>query len=262
MRTLAIYGAYFAQFLKARMAYRADFFAEVFATGLGSAASLAFVFVLFVPIDAIAGWSRDEILFVYGMSMIPYGLFATVSWNLFDFGDRFVIEGHFDRVLLRPVNSFAQVVFEAFRIQTLTESAIGVVVVATAARRLDLDLGILDFAWMGVAVLSGCAIFVAVFGTIASLSFHFEDRVGIAPPVFNLINAGRYPVDLFPQAVRFVLRWIIPFAFVAFYPSALPLHKDELRSFCMATPLVALVFLGVLAFAWKRGVRSYQSTGS
>ena len=88
MRTLAIYGAYFAQFLKARMAYRADFFAEIFATALGSAASLAFVFVLFVPIDAIGGWSRDEILFVYGMSMIPYGLFATISWNLFDFGDR------------------------------------------------------------------------------------------------------------------------------------------------------------------------------
>ena len=261
-RDASVFAAYFAQFLKARMAYRADFFADLFATGLGTAASLLFVFVLFVPIDSLAGWQRDEILFIYGLSLIPYGLFSAVSWNLYDFGDHYIIEGNFDRVLLRPLNSFFQVLFESFRIHTLADCLIGAVVIATAARSLDLPFGLFDWIWLFVAAVSGATLFIAVFGTIASLSFHFEDRIGIAPPVFNLINAGRYPVEIFQPLVRFLLRWIIPFSFVAFYPSTGILGRDEFQTLCLLSPLVALVSLGVLAFAWTLGVRQYKSTGS
>lgn len=261
-RDLAIYGAYFAQFLKARLAYRADFFAEVIATAARTAASLAFVLVLFVPIRSLHGWERNEILFIYGFSMIPYGMFATVSWNLYQFGDHYVIEGNFDRVLLRPVNSFLQVAFESFRVHTLAESVIGVLVVAGAATALGLSWGPLDLVWVVVAGISGAVIFLAVFGIIASLAFHFEDRIGVAPPVFNLIQAARYPVDLFPAAVRFLLRWIVPFAFVAFYPSTRLLGREEFRTLCLLAPLVAAVFVLLLALAWRLGVRRYGSTGS
>ncbi|MFG0319285.1 MAG: ABC transporter permease [Planctomycetota bacterium JB042] len=262
VRDLSIFGAYFAQFLKARMAYRADFFADVAATALRTFTSLLFVFVLFVPIDSLAGWERDEIVFIYGLSMVPYGMFATVSWNLYDFGDKYVIEGHFDRVLLRPLNSFLQVVFESFRVQTLAESAIGLVVVLAAAASLDLTWTWVDAAWLLVACVSGAVLFVSVFGIIASLSFHFEDRIGIAPPVFNLINAGRYPVEIFHPVLRFLLRWVVPFSFVAFYPSTSLLGRDEFRRLCFLSPVVALVFVLLLAVAWTLGVRRYASTGS
>lgn len=262
MRDLTIFGSYFAQFLKARMAYRADFFADIAATALRTATSLLFVFVLFVPIDSLAGWKRDEILFVYGLSMVPYGMFATVSWNLYEFGDKYVIQGNFDRVLLRPLNSFLQVVFESFRVQTLTESVIGLVVVFTAAATLDLSWSALDLVWLLIACVSGAVLFVAVFGIVASLSFHFEDRIGIAPPIFNLINAGRYPVEIFNPVLRFMLRWVVPFSFVAFYPSTRLLGHDEFRTLCLLSPVIALVFVGLLFVAWTLGVRRYSSTGS
>lgn len=261
-RDLSIYGAYFARFLKARMAYRADFFADVFATALGTAASLLFVFILFVPIDRIASWQRDEILFIYGLALIPYGLFSTVSWNLYDFGDQYIIQGNFDRVLLRPLNSFLQVAFESFRVHSLTDSVIGMFVVIAAARSLGLSFSAVDVLWLITAVLSGAVILIAVFGSIASLSFHFEDRIGIAPPVFNLITAGRYPVEIFGPVVRFLLRFVIPFSFVAFYPSTLLLDRDEFRSLCLATPVVAAVSVAILAALWRIGVSRYASTGS
>ncbi len=261
-RDLSIFGAYFAQFLKARMAYRADFFAEVAATAARSATSLVFVLALFVPIDALHGWTRDEILFIYGFSMIPYGIFAMVSWNLYDFGDHYVIEGHFDRVLLRPINSFVQVVFESFRVQALAESVIGIVVVITVSSSLGLEYGPVDLFWLVVAALCGAVIFLSVFGIVASLSFRFEDRIGIAPPIFNLINAGRYPTEIFHPIVRFLLRWVVPFSFVAFYPSTRLLGHPEFRVLCNLTPVVALAFLGALAFCWRSGARRYTSTGS
>jgi len=261
-RDLSIYGSYFARFLKARMAYRADFFADVFATALGTTASLLFVFILFVPIDSIAGWNRDEILFIYGLSLIPYGLYSTISWNLYEFGDRYVIEGNFDRVLLRPLNSFLQVAFESFRIQSLTDAIIGTIIVVTASRSLELSIGPLDWLWFAVAVLSGTTILIAVFGSIASLSFHFEDRIGIAPPVFNLITAGRYPIEIFGSVIRFLLRFVVPFSFVAFYPATHLLGHPEFRRLCFMTPVVAAISLGVLTVLWQMGVRRYSSTGS
>lgn len=262
LRDFGLFLSYFARFLKARMEYRADFFAEIAASAVRAALSLLFVFAVFLPVDAIGGWRRDEVLFVYGFAMMPYALFATISWNLYEFGDRYIIEGQFDRVLLRPVNTFLQVAFESFRIQALSEFAIGFVVARTAAVRLGLEFGVLDLAWAAAAVLSGAVIFTSVFGTVAALGFFFEDRIGIAPPLFNLIQAGRWPIDLFGPAIRFLLRWVVPFAFVAFYPSTRLLGREEFRDLCMLSPLVSAASLAVLASVWTAGVRRYASTGS
>src|SRR5690606_7028265 len=113
-----------------------------------------------------------------------------------------------------------------------------------------------------IASVSGAVLFVCVFGIVASLSFFFEDRIGIAPPIFNLINAGRYPVEIFHPMLRFLLRWIVPFSFVAFYPSTRLLGHDEFRRLCFLSPVVAAAFVILLAVSWTLGVRRYAGTGS
>ena len=124
--------------------------------------------------------------------MVSYGLFGCVSWNIYEFGDRYIIQGRFDRVLLRPASTYLQVVFESFRIPALSESLIGGGIVAWSLHRLDVALSAVDLLFGAGTILSGAVIFTAVFSSIASLSFHFEDRVGVAPPVFNMIAFGRY----------------------------------------------------------------------
>ena len=64
-------------------------------------------------------------VFLYGFSLIPLGIFNVFSWNLYLFSDRYLIEGRFDRVLVRPVNSVFQVLFEAFRLESLQETVTG-----------------------------------------------------------------------------------------------------------------------------------------
>jgi ABC-2 type transport system permease protein len=260
--TLQLYGALFAQMLKVRLAYKGDFLADLAATGLGGVASLIFVLLLFHRVESLGGFSRHEVLLIYGFSMVSYGLFGTISWNLYEFGDRYVIQGRFDRVLLRPASSYLQVLFDSFRIPALSESVIGAGVIAFAARRLGLRPDALDLALGLLSVLSGAVIFTAVFSLIAALSFRFEDRIGIAPPVFNLIAFSRYPQDLFPAALRFLLRWVIPFGFVAFYPALGILGRAPHRGLTVAAPLVALAFTALAGLVWRAGVRRYASTGS
>lgn len=262
MRTLRIYGALFAQMLKVRLAYRGDFVADLFATALGGLSSLFMVLLFFVPVGNLSGWRRDEVLFIVGLSMMSYGIFATVSWNLFEFGDRYIIEGRFDRVLLRPISSWAQILFDQFRIPVLSETVIGAWVVGHSASNLGLALSPSEWGFVAITVLSGTAIYVFVFSMLASVAFHFEDRIGVAPPVFNLIPFGRWPQEVFPLAIRLLLRWVIPFGFVAFYPSEALLGRLPFGKLALLSPLVALAFGGLNAFFWRLGVRRYESTGS
>ena len=123
-RLLALY---FAQYAKARLDYRADFATAVLASFLGTAASFSVVLLLFSRFPHLAGWSFPEIVFLYGFSLLPYGLFSVLSLNLYEFADRYLVEGRFDRILLRPVSPLFQIVFESFRLESLQEVVTGTV---------------------------------------------------------------------------------------------------------------------------------------
>ncbi len=262
MRAVRIYSALFVQMLKVRLAYRGDFLADLFATALGGLSSLFFVLLFFVPVGDLAGWRKDEVLLIVGLSMMSYGLFATVSWNLFEFGDRYIIEGRFDRVLLRPISTWAQILCDQFRIPVLSETVIGLGVVLTAVRRLGLVWSIAEWGFVGLTVVCGALIYVFVFTTLATVSFHFEDRVGVAPPVFNFIPFGRWPQEIFPWPVRGLLRWVIPFGFVAYYPATALLERSSFAGLAIAAPIVTAGFGLLAALCWRFGVRKYESTGS
>ncbi len=251
---------YFAQYAKARLAYRADFLTAIFASFAGTAASLSVVLILFSRIPSLAGWSYPEIVFLYGFSLLPFGLFNILSPNLYEFADRYLVEGRFDRVLLRPVSPVFQVLFESFRLESLQEVVTGAVCLAWAARRLHPDP--LGLALLPLWAVFGALIYLSVFGLLTASGFWIEDRIGLAPPVFNLIPFGRYPLTIYDLKVKVLLSTVIPFAFASFYPTARALKRGAFVPFFWATPLVAALFVALALAVFQAGIRRYGSTGS
>jgi len=201
-------------------------------------------------------------MFLYGFSLVPLGFFNVVSWNLYEFGELYIIEGRFDRVLLRPVYTLFQVIFEKFRLESLQEVVTGCLVLGVCLRRMHLVLGTLDYFWLVVMVVCGAAIYLAVFLILTSVSFWFEDRVGIVPPVFNMLNFGRYPLTIYNVFIQFMLSWIIPFAFASFYPTTHFLGRNTFAGYFHLVPVVAMGFSGLAVLVWNRGVANYSSTGT
>lgn len=261
-RHLHLLGQYFLQYAKVRLAYKADFFVSVVTSLAATLLGLALVFILFQRAPEIAGWKFEEILFLYGFGLIPLALFNTVSINLYFFGQVYIIEGKFDRVLLRPVHSLFQVMSEQFRLEALTDAVVGIIVMIYAGTRLGLDF---DFGLLALGVFAaicGFAVYLAIFLALTCVSFWVEDRVGIIPPVYNMITFGRYPLDIYHPMIRFLLSWIVPFGFAAFYPSTSLLGRADYAGYIWLTPLVAAVFLAAAVLLWNRGVNNYSSTGS
>jgi ABC-2 type transport system permease protein len=261
-RHLALLSSYFSQYAKVRVSYRGDFFISLATSIAATIFSLGFVVILFERAPRLKGWRFEEVLFLYGFSLIPYGMFNVLSLNLYDFGNNYIMEGKFDRVLLRPISSLFQVLFEVFRIESLQEIITGSVVVWYAASRLHIHWSALDFIMMATWAVSGGVIYVSVFLFLSTFSFWFEDRIGIHPPFWNLIAFGRYPLSIYSGFIQFTLSWIIPFGFASFYPSAWMLGRTDFARYTPLAPLVAAVCLTLAILSWNFGSRRYTSTGS
>jgi ABC-2 type transport system permease protein len=259
---IVLFWQYFGQYAKTRLAYKTDFFVACFSSILATVAGYGFVLVLFTRIPNLKGWSFEEVLFVYGFSLIPMGLFNIVSLNLYEFGDIYIVDGKFDRVLLRPVHSLFQILFETFRLESLQEVVTGLLAVGYCSIKLDIPWNVENMLLFPVLILCGAVIYVFVFVMISSVNFWFEDRIGIAPPIYNMIAFGRYPITIYNVFIQFILSWIIPFAFASFYPTVRFLGRKEFMNHFYLIPIVtgAVVVLGLLV--WQRGVREYKSTGS
>ena len=100
-----------------------------------------------------------------------------------------------------------------------------------------------------------------VFLLLTAVSFWFEDRLGVGPPVYNMIRFARFPVTIYHPMVRALLSWVVPFAFAAFYPATLFLRSTEFRVFAALTPLMGAACLAAALWVFERGSRRYASTG-
>jgi len=259
---LSIFAAYFAQFVKMRLAYRVDFMIDTVANLFALVVQLTVLTVLFSKIEALHGWSYEQVLFIYGFSLLPLGLFNLCSANLYRFAERYIVEGNFDRVLLRPVNALAQVLFESFNVSGLNELIIGSGVMIYAGKRLGLAFGPLDAVALLVLAPTAALVYTGVFLMLTSVSFWHEDRMGLAPPVYNVIRFSRYPITIFSPLIRLFLTFVLPFAWVAFYPATWFVGDDRFRRLAFFTPLVGIVVFSLAYTVWKRAVRRYASTGS
>lgn len=265
MRIARLAALLFITVLKRRLAYRGDLILQGLDELARCLVNLALLEVYLSQTTNLGGWNHSELLFVLGFSMIPISLFHCMCGNLYQLSSSYIIQGNLDRVLLRPYPSFLQICFDRIAIEDLSGAVFGIVLVAVSAARIpDFSFGIGHLLMLGVLLASAFAVVVSVFMTFAASGFWFEDRVGMVPPVYNLMEFGRWPTRIYHPALRWLISAVIPFAFVAFYPASFFVRGpgDMATWLPWLTPAVAIVSLAVATSVWRMGIRRYNSTGS
>lgn len=258
---IKIFFQYVAQYMKTRLEYRGDMFVEIFSDLLFQGVNLIFILVVFGHTDLLAGWTRAEIIFIYGFFLVPYALFSAF-FNIWDFNERYIVKGEFDRILTRPIHSLFQIILERIELEALFGALTGAFVMAYAMNDLNLQFHWYDPLLFLIFVFGGMLVYAGIFVLIACISFWADARTSIMPMMYNISNYGRYPVDIYNKVIRFILTWVIPFAFVGVYPSAYFLGKSEWYSYAFLTPLIGIVFFGISILVWNAGVKRYCGAGN
>ena len=252
---------YVGQYMKTRLQYRADMVVEVFSDLLFQAVNLVFILVVFGHTQLLSGWNRDEIIFIYGFFLVPFAVFGAF-FNIWDFNERYIVRGEMDRILTRPIHSLFQVVLERMELESLFGGITGILIMAYASIQLGLEFSWYDLVLFIVFVIGGALVYAGIFVAIATIGFWSDARTSIMPMMYNIGNYGRYPVDIYNATIRFILTWILPFAFVGVYPAAYFLGKEEWYMYSFLTPVMGLVCFVVSVILWNSGVKRYRGAGN
>ncbi|MGC5325808.1 ABC transporter permease [Brevibacillus sp. SYSU BS000544] len=260
-QTYVLFSQYLSQYFKGRLTYRMDFVGELISNLVFEVINLIFILVVFQHVSTLKDWTRDEIIFIYGFFLIPYALF-TMFFGFWDFNERYIIRGEMDRVLTRPVHNLVQICLESIAPDRIFGVITGMIIMGYAAVQLDLEFVWYDVLVFIVLVISAVFIYAGVYTAIAAVSFFSDSRTGIAPMIWNIQNYGRYPINVYNNVIQFILKWILPFAFVGFYPSAYFLRKETWYTYTMLTPVMGIIFFSLGIMIWNWGVKKYRGAGS
>ncbi|GIP34605.1 ABC transporter permease [Paenibacillus sp. J2TS4] len=258
---VSLFWDYLKNYMKTRLTYRADFWIEVLSDLLFQGMNLFFILAVFLHTDLLGGWTQAEILFIYGFFMVPYGIFSCF-FNLWNFTERYIVKGEMDRILTRPAYHLSQLVLENMDPASLIGSLAGMVIMGYAWTQLDLSLAWYDPLIFILLLIGAILIYLGVYASLTAVSFFIDAPTGILPLMWNIQNYGRYPVNVYNRIIKALLTWIIPFAFVGFYPAAYFLDRDNWAITALLTPLVGLIFAGIGLSIWNYGVSKYRGAGS
>jgi ABC-2 type transport system permease protein len=251
---------------RSNMQYRLSFWLLTIASALFLLQDLIAIVVFFEHVPQFAGWSLPEVAFLYGLSALAFRtaeLFATG----FDELPRHIRQGTFDRVLVRPMGAFFQTLAAGLALRRFGGISQSLAITVIAAATLDIAWTPDKAAVLAAATVSGIAIYFAIF--VAGAAYCFWTIQGTE--LINTFTNGAqfsssYPLDAYGDWLRRVLTFVLPVAFVNYYPTLYLLERppplglpDWVR---LLSPLVALLFAAVAWRLWSVGVSRYLSTGS
>jgi len=252
--------------IRAQMQYRASFLAELLGNFLITSLDFVTLAILLTQFQAIGGWTLPEVALLYGTSTVSFSLAEILGGILDDF-DRWIIRGEFDRLLIRPLGMMFQVMTGAFALRRLGRLTQGVAALILALWWLHPNWQIERWAFLGVTLISGFLFFMAIFIAGATTSFWTPQTAELA----NIFTYGgnfmtSYPMHIYEEWIRNIFTFLLPMAFINYYPALYLLGKPDPFGLpgwvpFLSPPIAGGVFLASLA-VWRVGVRHYQSTGS
>lgn len=249
------------QRLKTRLAYRGDVLAGLLSGALLAVVGPLFLTTLFQHVSTLGRWSAPEVLFVWGYADTVSGCFYVLFQGLYVLNRRYLLGAELDRLLVRPVDPYLQLLLDNLAVDELPTVVLGVVVMAAAvAWGLPLpEPGRL--ALLPLWVIASLLTLGGVVTAVASLAFHLQHRGTAVGLVMQLTTFVRYPLDLFGEPMRWLLTVGLPFGFAGFYGACLFLPHPEYTLWGWLTPIAAVLATAAGRLAWTVGLRRYDSGG-
>ncbi len=263
---LAVYGRLVGAKTRADYQYRTSFFLFLLSQALVACLDMVVLFVIFGQVQTLEGWTRPQVLLLYALSGVGFGL-GDLFVSQVELVARHIRAGTFDQFLLRPIGALWQISaleFAPRRIGRLIQPAIVLVLVLPA---LDVEWTPLKVLLVPVTVVCGAVVFGAIWVSTSSLAFVVVNTQEIA----NSFTYGgsfitQYPIDVLAPWLRRFFTFVIPLAFVCYFAAAYivgqPLPDGVPGWFSFAAPLVAAASALIARALWRAGIRHYRSTGS
>lgn len=258
---LDIYRKILVQDLKSKMSYRADFVISNIGMIVSNLVGFVTFYILFQNFPSINGWTMYEMLFIYGFSLValtPVQCFFDNNWNL-----RYAVKtGDFIKYCFRPINIFFYYISEIFDVKGLGQLAFGVGTLVYAWKNLAIPVTPVIIAQTVLFLLAASLFMIAIMNFAAATCFWIQNSGYIMVIMFRFKDFAKYPASIFNSVFRIVFTFVIPIAFIAYYPALVVLRPDSVPLLSWLSPLIGLLVFYLSYRFWLLGARKYDGTGS
>ena len=261
-RMLRMHRIFVAQEIKRMMEYKGDFLVGIIGFLLAQFFNLLFLWIIFASMPSLMGWSLQQIIFIYGFSLIPKGLDHLLFDNLWGIGYFIVRRGDFDKYLTRPINPLFHVMVEKLQIDALGELIMGIALIAVTLPQLAIVWSVEKILLTLLVIPFATMIYVGIKTATAAIAF-WTKRSGSIIFMFYMVNDfAKYPVTIYNNFVKTVITYVIPFAFTAFYPANYILTGENPLFNVGMTVIISIIVMTIGVFVWNKGIKAYESAGS
>lgn len=252
--------------IRSTMAYRASFAMTTLGSFLATVFDFVSILLMFSHVDALGGYSLPEIALLYGMTTTAFGLADLLLGSMDRIGGR-VRDGTLDTLLVRPVPVLVQVAADRFALRRVGRIVQGLMILGYALVALDIDWTPLKVLLLPLAVVSGAAIFGAVYVGGAALQFFALDAAEVQSSfTYGGQTLLQYPPSVFARELVRGVTFVVPLAFVSWLPALYVLGREypvAVPHWVAFLPPLVAAGCGLVAWlAWRAGLRAYRSTGS
>ena len=248
-------------YIKSQLEYKKSFITAFLSQFLIVFTYYFIIIALFTKFDNIKGYTKYEVLLCFAIIQFGFSINEAFARGIDTF-ENLIIRGEFDRLLLRPKNILLQVLSSDFDLIKLSRVLQSIIILIISLIKLNISFNIYKIITLILMLLSSIIIFFSIFLTMASYCFITVQGLEVR----NLFTDGgkhiaQYPIKIFNKHFIFIFTFIIPYAFVNYYPLLYLLGKNN-NPLYIISPIVVFIYLipAILSFKW--GIKRYTSVGS
>lgn len=268
-RYMRLYRVLISQFFKVILQSKVDFFMGLCGFFFTQITGILFLHLVFEQIPSLQGWTLDQLIFIYGFAQIPRGIDHLFTDNIWMVAWRIVINGDFDRYMLRPMNVFFQVIAEKLQPDAIGELLVGSILVVHSCMKGVVIVDFVHIILFFVSILAGAFIYTAIKLFFASLAFWVKQSGPFLQVAYEMSNFAKYPTEIYAKAIQFLITWVIPFAFVAYLPASYFLGVGGFFGMGSSNAgiigvecLIAALFWVIAYAVFNKGIQIYESAGN
>lgn len=240
--------------------YRVDFMLGAALSVFWSAAAITPLLVLYSRRTTLGGWTRAEALIVVafftGLKGAIQGAIEPSVTNTVEH----LRKGTLDFLLLKPAD--AEFLVSTTRLQPwrATDIGGGLALLAYALHDLGRWPTVGAMAAAFALVLAALAILHSLWIMVVSLAFITVKVDNLTFLLGSVYDAARWPASVWRGALSWVFTLVIPLAVMTTYPALAVLGRLDVAHGLGAVGL-ALAFVTLARFTWKRSLSRYTSAG-
>ena len=243
------------------LAYRADTVVNILLNIMWLGWELLGLSIIFNNTTTLGGWGIGELIALLGVFRLINTMMASIIWPNTEKFNQSIRDGSLDYTLLQPAPSMFLVTFSRITIWRMWDLLLSIVLIVAGVRMagdVATPLNILTFLLLTV---SGAIVLYSLWIVLIAFTFWFTKFDNNVTILQALLDAGRYPVSVYPAWVQIIVTYLVPIAVATTVPLQ-ALRGDLTFGRVLVFLAVSVAAAWIASLVWKAGVKRYSGASS